>query len=266
MKKIPFCKYHANGNDFIIISSQNLDIKYRNSPFISRLCNRHLGIGADGLIIVSPSEKYDFCIDYYNADGSWETFCANGSRCAVKYQLCLKNSTNSLQFESGATVHSYKINSDGLVSMSMKIPVYKSGSIAPLGIKGVFVDSGARHFICESDRLDDEYVFEMGRKIRNVPDFHPKGINVNFYRLIDSDQIEIKTYEKGVEQVMLSCSSGSAAVVFHLACKGLVTSPAITLSSGGNLSYTFDDGWQEFYCEGPAKHCYSGEFNMAEFR
>ena len=266
MKKIPFCKYHANGNDFIIISSRNLDIKHCKSLLISRLCNRRVGIGADGLIIVSPSDKYDFFIDYYNSDGGWETFCANGSRCVVKSQMGMKNSNNSLQFESGTTVHSYKINSDGFVSMSMKIPVYKSGCITPLGIKGFFVDSGARHFICESDKLDDEYVFEMGRKIRNMPEFQPEGINVNFYRLIDSGKIKIKTYEKGVEEVMLSCSSGSAAVVFHLACKGLVTSPVMTLSSGGNLNYIYDDNWQKFYCEGPAERCYSGEFNLADFQ
>ena len=115
MKKIPFYKYHANGNDFIIISSRDLDIECRKGSLISSLCSRHMGIGADGLIIISPSNKYDFYIDYYNSDGNWETFCANGSRCVAKHHLALKNNNNILQFETGAAVHSYKINSDGII-------------------------------------------------------------------------------------------------------------------------------------------------------
>jgi len=263
---IPFYKYHANGNDFILISSENLHKKHCDSQLISRLCSRHTGIGADGLFIIYPSEKYDFFLDYYNSDGSWETFCANGSRCAVKFMYNILNSNRALQFETGAMIHSGKINADGQLSMSMKIPIYKSGHIAPLGIGGFFVDSGARHFVCESDRLDDDYVFNTGRKIRNVPDFQPGGINVNFYRLINGKQVQIKTYEKGVERVMLSCASGSAAVVFHLAQKQLISSPVTTLSKGGNISYTFDNDWKEFYSTGPAKFCFDGEFILENYK
>ena len=263
--KIPFSKYHANGNDFIIISSHDLDNKSLNNTLIARLCRRHKGIGADGLFVVSASKKYDFVIDYYNSDGSWETFCANGSRCAVKFNNDILNYNNGLRFKTGASIHSFKINSSGLISMSMKIPIYKSDCISLLGFEGFFVDSGARHFICKSDNLDDHYILEMGRKIRNARDFSPSGINVNFYRLIDTGQVQIKTYEKGIENIVLSCSSGSAAVVFHLAQKGCVTSPVITLSAGGNLNYTFDDNWTEFFCQGPADLCYRGEFDLNDY-
>ena len=83
--KIPFTKWHANGNDFILILSENFPDVGAKELLIQRLCNRNTGIGADGLFIILSSENYDFFLDYYNADGSWETLCANGSRCASKF-------------------------------------------------------------------------------------------------------------------------------------------------------------------------------------
>ena len=97
--KIPFTKCHANGNDFILILSEDFpDIDAKES-LIQRLCNRNTGIGADGLFIILSSEKYDFFLDYYNSDGSWETLCANGSRCASKFMYNLNNTKQKLKFE-----------------------------------------------------------------------------------------------------------------------------------------------------------------------
>ena len=261
--KIPFAKYHANGNDFILVLDENFPENLRGAEIISRLCRRNTGIGADGLFIISTSDKYDFFLDYYNADGSWETLCANGSRCAAKFMVDSGNAKRKLKFETGVGVHAAEIKSDGQVMMSMKIPVYKSDCISPEGIPGFFVDSGARHFVCPSEQMEDTYVLNIGRKIRNASEFQPRGINVNFYRLSENKMVEIKTYEKGVEQVMLSCASGSAAVVFHLSQINAITSPVITCSAGGKLVFTFDDDWGKFWLEGPADFLFDGEFNMA---
>ena len=81
---LPFTKCHANGNDFIITHLDDFPKEKRIKHIISQLCCRHTGIGADGLFVVFPSDKYDFMLDYYNSDGSWETLCANGCRCAVQ--------------------------------------------------------------------------------------------------------------------------------------------------------------------------------------
>ena len=101
---------------------------------------------------------------------------------------------------------------------------------------------------------------KMGRKIRYASEFQPKGINVNFYHQGQKNTVEIRTYEKGVEQVLLSCASGSAAVVFHLSKMNVVCSPITTCSPGGNLIYTFDSEWGEFLSEGPAEFLFKGEF------
>ncbi len=262
LQKIPFTKYHANGNDFILVLVENFPKKLRNAEIISRLCNHHFGIGADGLFIISPSKECDFKLDYYNADGSWETLCANGSRCAAKFMFDSGKAKQRLNFETGAGVHATEIKSDGKVVMALKTPKYKSDRLSPEGVQGFFVDSGARHFVCQSKNLDDTYVLDMGRKIRNAPEFQPRGINVNFYHLSENKAVEIKTYEKGVEQVMLSCASGSAAVVFHLSQINAIKSPVITRSTGGNLLFIFDDDWEKFWSEGPAEFLFNGEFNM----
>ena len=258
--KILFTKYHANGNDFILVMNEDLPEKFRQPKIINRLCSRRTGIGADGVFIISPSKDYDFFLDYYNADGSWESLCANGSRCAVHFMHSRGLVDTNIKFCAGDGEHKAKILKDGNILMSMKTPKYKSGSISPEGVSGFFVDSGARHFVCESEIMDDDYVFDLGKKIRNSDIFKPRGINVNFYQQTNENCIEIKTYEKGVEQVMLSCASGSTAVVFHLSQINAISSPVIAQSAGGKLTLIFDEKWKKSWVEGPVELLFTGKF------
>ena len=94
---IPFTKAHGNGNDFVIFDAKQCPDSIRDPGFIQRVCDRHKGVGADAILILSPSTEpgVEFNLDYYNSDGSWETFCANGSRCALvfyshRHELCSK--------------------------------------------------------------------------------------------------------------------------------------------------------------------------------
>ena len=258
--KILFSKYHANGNDFILVLDEGFPKKLRRPNIISHLCHRRFGIGANGMFIISSSKDYDFFLDYYNSDGSWETLCANGSRCAAHLMYKKGLVGVDMTFGAGDGEHGAKILEDGSVLMSMQSPIYKSDNIIAEGVAGYFIDSGAHHFVCESQVLDDDYVYEMGRKIRNSDIFQPRGINVNFYRQTDENCIEIKTYEKGVEQVMLSCASGSTAVVFHLSQINAISSPVTTKSSGGKLTFTFDNKCKNPLVKGPAVPIFNGTF------
>ena len=257
--KILFTKYHANGNDFILVLDENFPEKFRQPDIISHLCHRRIGIGADGLFIISSSKDYDFFLNYYNADGSWETLCANGSRCAIQFMYNKNLVGANLVFGAGDGEHEAKILKDGDILMSLKSPEYKSDHIVSEGVAGYFIDTGARHFVCQSEIMDDDYVFKMGKIIRDSVLFQPRGINVNFYRQTDDNCIEIKTYEKGVEKVMLSCASGSAAVVFHLSQINAVSSPTITQSVGGKLTFIFDKKWSDPWVKGPAECLFEGE-------
>jgi diaminopimelate epimerase len=259
---LPFTKCHANGNDFIFILSDDFPKESRTKHIIRRLCCRHTGIGADGLFVISPSEKLDFLLDYYNSDGSWETLCANGSRCAVQFMHQCGHIENKADFLAGDGPHSAKILEGDVVSMQMNIPKYRSGILSPAGYDGYFIDSGARHFVSESENISDDFVRKNGRDIRNSHLFDPRGINVNFYKLVNKHTVDIKTYEKGVEQVMLSCASGSTAVIFHLSKNKRVESPVLVRSTGGNLTFYFDEPWGDVWVTGPAEILFTGSFNM----
>ena len=146
--------------------------------------------------------------------------------------------------------------------MQMKTPEYRSDLLSPEGFDGYFIDSGARHFVSESKSLDDEFVFNAGQIIRKSHEFHPLGINVNFYNLADNQTVDIKTYEKGVEGVVLSCASGSTAVVFHLSKTMFINSPALVRSGGGNLTFIFDKDWLNACVVGPSEIMFSGNFKL----
>ena len=259
---LPFTKCHANGNDFIITQLEDFPKEMHTKDIISRLCCRHMGIGADGLFIISSSDKYNFKLDYYNSDGSWETLCANGSRCAVRFMQQYGSIKNKTIFLAGDGPHSAEILQNGAISMQMKTPEYRSELLSPGGCDGYFIDTGARHFVSRPDNLDDDFIFTMGRKIRNSHIFHPHGINVNFYRLNDKHTVDIKTYEKGIEEVVLSCASGSTAVVFHLSKHNHVESPVVVRSTGGNLTFKFDIAWNDVWVEGPAEILFTGNFKL----
>jgi len=258
---IPFTKGHANGNDFILVYAEDFSEQYRTKNIIYNLCSRHTGIGADGLLIISPSKKYDFELDYYNCDGSWETLCANGSRCAIQFMYLNKKIEANTLFVAGDGVHAAKILKKSIVAMQMKPPKYKSDKLSIEHLSGYFIDSGAKHFVVESANLEDNFVFSMGKKIRYSSTFAPSGINVNFYTLLNNNTIHIKTYEKGVETVMNSCNSGSAAVVFHLAQAELITSPVTTVSNGGRLRFSFTKHCNELWAEGPVVILFNGKLN-----
>ena len=259
---LSFTKCHANGNDFIITHLDDFPREKHTKHIITRLCSRHTGIGADGLFVIGPSNEHDFKLDYYNSDGSWETLCANGSRCAVRVMHQSGTIKNKTTFMAGDGSHSAKILNNRSISMQMKTPKYCSDNLSPEGCDGYFIDSGARHFVSESANLDDNFVFSIGRKIRNSDIFHPRGINVNFFKIIDKHRVNVKTYEKGVEEVMLSCASGSTAVIFHLSKNRCVESPVLVCSSGGNLTVDFDIEWKNVWVEGGAEILFTGNVNL----
>ena len=256
--KYCYDKLSGAGNDFLIFDIPNFPI--HEKKWIRDLCDKQNGIGADGMFIIASSKDTEFFLDYYNSDGSWETLCANGSRCAIHFMYNKGLVGAKMVFRAGDGEHRAEILKNGDILMSLKAPKYKSDQIVPEGVPGFFVDSGARHFVCQSEILDDDYVFEMGKKIRDCDIFQPRGINVNFYHQTQDNCIKIKTYEKGVERVMLSCASGSAAVVFHLSQINAVSSPTTTQSVGGKLTFTFDEKWEEYWVGGPAEHLFWGEF------
>ena len=250
--KIPFTKAHGTGNDFIILHSEDVLSIDINKNLIQQLCNRRTGIGADGLLLLSPNDTLDFKMDYYNNDGTWETMCANGARCAVLYMHHRGLIKNKTSFYAGDGPHDAEIINDNHIRLQMKSPEYKTELISVEGFKGRHVDSGARHFAVPVDDLSEPNLLESGRKIRFSSEFSPKGINVNFYSELGGNSIYVKTYEKGIEKLMLSCGSGSVAAAYHASqTLGLQNSIKVTVP-GGKLNIEFDSNWENVWITGLA--------------
>jgi len=263
LNSIPFAKAHGNGNDTILFIQENCPKIITDSNFIKKICQRRTGIGSDCVIVLSKDQKYDFKMDYYNSDGSWETFCANGARCAVKYLHQKKIIGSSSTFISGDGIHQAKVDKDK-ISIKMKTPKIKSEELIVENFKGKIIDSGALHFCINVDnirKLDD--IEKIGSKIRNADIFMPKGVNVNFFAIKPQNLLQVLTYEKGVEKIMLSCGSGSVASAFLFFKKNKIKSPIQTISDGGKLIISFNEDWSDVWIKGNAKILFESylEFN-----
>lgn len=278
MKKIIFEKYTGAGNDFILIDAQkNQDVEF-TSKMIQEICDRRFGIGADGLLLMKPSEGgVDFSLDYYNSDGTGGMLCGNGARCALAYAY-----SNNLVGNNKAKFVSANLNYEGekLTDSNFKFkltdPLFVKTDfpVKILGrtIKGLFTDNGTRHFVLNFTSLIESFklsslAFDFfradyyGSEIRNAPEFAPEGTNVNFVYSYDG-KYYIRTFEKGVEQETLACGTGSVATAFYLNLVMGVEPPIdLITKSGKTLTIDFknNDGQiSDVYLSGPAVKVFEG--------
>jgi len=277
MKKISFIKMSGAGNDFIIID------KEKNSPFIlkndviKKLCDRRNGIGADGVITISKNEKYDFEMEYYNSDGSTGTLCGNGSRCSIWYAFTVGYCGLDTYFTSSHEVYKGKILSDELVKFYLKPPhsvrqnvqiELKSGII-----NADFVNTGSPHVVIDisknaevfPENIDLVDVKNIGREIRNHKEFSPDGTNVNFINFINN-KIQIRTYERGVEDETLACGTGSTAAAYLSFLNKKIELPVSLITKSNEILVVdfvyVDNTADNISLAGPAKIVFSGVFSL----
>ena len=249
---LPFTKAHGTGNHFIIIYIPECPLFDLNENLISKLCNTSTGIGADGLIAISNDEKYDYKMDYYNNDGTWETMCVNGARCSAMLLKQKKIIEKEAVFVSGDGEHHIKIIDNHNVALTIFPPQYVSDEIIVENLSGFSVNSGAKHFVIEVGRNQELEWEKIGEKIRYSNQF-PKGTNVNFVKKINNNTLEVITYEKGVEKIMQSCGSGSVAAAYHMQQKYNLDYNLNIKVSGGNLFITADSHWKNVWLQGEVK-------------
>ena len=199
-----FYKYEGTGNDFILIDNRNGDLSL-TSEVVQRLCDRHFGIGADGLMLLELVAGYDFKMVYYNSDGNESTMCGNGGRCIAAFARKLGLIHNMARFVAVDGEHTATIGDDGLVSLHMK-DVADVENHAGYSL----LNTGSPHYIKWVPDTASINVVSEGRVIRNLPEFQPKGINVNFVARHNA-KLAVRTYERGVEEETLSCGTGVTA-------------------------------------------------------
>lgn len=258
--QISFTKYQGTGNDFVIIDGIKEKIELTNEQ-IAQLCDRKFGVGADGLMILAPSESSDFKMIYYNSDGNQSTMCGNGGRCICSFAKEKGYIENSTSFEAIDGLHRANILEDGIVELEM-IDVSAVECADPVYI----LDTGSPHYIKfnANGNLD---IVEFGQGVRYNERFKAEGINVN---LVKQEQggISIKTYERGVEDETLSCGTGVTAAAIASAIKSdLQGDQRIDVKAEGGELYVklsrkgatdFDNIW---LC-GPAKKVFEGQTKL----
>lgn len=253
---VSFYKYQGTGNDFVMIDNRNHVFDKTNIKWVQKLCDRKFGVGADGLILIESMNDLDFNMVYFNADGS-QSFCGNGSRCAVAFAKFLGIIDRQAYFNSTDGEHEAWINSKGEVSLKM----HDVKSIEK-GDGYYYIHTGSPHYIEEVNNVNSVNVYEKGKEIRFNERFKAEGTNVNFVRY-HQEEIDIRTYERGVEDETLSCGTGVTAAALSWADKFKLSSGKVKVNSqGGELSVSFkrnETGFNDIWLIGPATYVFKGE-------
>ena len=237
--KIPFMKMSGSGNDFILIDHREALLKEdRLKDFIRKVCRRRISVGADGLILIERSQKADFKWRFYNSDGSEAEMCGNGGRCAARFAYLKGIVGPSLKFETLAGILSAQVDGKKVkLEMTKPFGLKLDEAIFLNGEKQIIssINTGVPHTIIFVEDLDGIDITRIGRAIRFHPNFAPSGTNVNFIRVGKGSQLSIRTYERGVEDETLACGTGAVASALVAAFKGLVKSPVLIKTKGGEV-------------------------------
>ena len=237
--KIPFMKMSGSGNDFILIDHRESILKEDHlKDFIRKVCRRRISVGADGLILIEPSQKADFKWRFYNADGSEAEMCGNGGRCAARFAYLKGIAGPSLKFETLAGILSAQVDGKRVkLEMTKPFGLKLDETISIDGEEQIFssINTGVPHAVLFVEDLEGSDILRMGRAIRYHSYFAPSGTNVNFVQLEKGSQLSIRTYERGVEDETLACGTGAVASALIAAFKGLVKSPVSIKTRGGEV-------------------------------
>ena len=268
-----FVKMHGAGNDFIVVDNRENGLSQAElSALAVRVCARHTGVGADGLMAVQPASRGgDYAMLFFNADGSLGEMCGNGARCICRWghDRGLAGETQRVETTAGLVVGEHlgggfyrvRLNDPSVLEkrtarvLDLDWPCF----YAELG------DPGIPHAVLPLDAWDawdEDELRRLGRALRYAPVF-PKGANVSFVRLLGEDRLKAVTFERGVEDFTLACGTGCGSIVSALTREGLVSGRDVQIEMpGGELtvSVTNDEGRiRDIFLTGPTCVVCEGE-------
>ncbi len=256
---IPFYKCQGAGNDFIMIDNRSRFFS-KKTEVIAQLCHRRFGIGADGLILLENSEKYDFSMIYYNSDGRESTMCGNGGRCIVRFAEQLKIIDKETIFEAVDGVHKAFVNTE-----TVKLQMADVDKIAVFDTH-CFLNTGSPHYIEFRENIEDIDVKKIGATIRYGKPYFEEGTNVNFVKQINENQFDIRTYERGVEDETLACGTGATAVAIASYVTQKTTQKTIDINTlGGKLTVSFKENegtFSDIFLIGNASFVFNGTISI----
>jgi len=270
MDSLPFVKMSGAGNDFVVIDNRALSLALTKEQ-IARLCDRHFGIGADGLLAVEPAGQpdVDFRMRYYNADGGEAEMCGNGARCFARFVHPLRRANaEQVRFLTPAGLITGEYVGDE-VRINLTAPtetrLHQRADFGWGEIEYHFMNTGVPHAVVHVPDAEQAEVVAHGRAIRRSPIF-PRGTNVNFVQVTDSGKLIVRTYERGVEDETLACGTGVVASALLTNIVRRLALPLCVKVRGGDV-LTVDarvegDAFREVTLTGPATEVFSGEIRL----
>lgn len=258
-----FYKYHGTGNDFIIINLTNQSLGLSTEQ-IAFLCDRHKGIGADGLMMLLPSEVYDFKMKYYNSDGHEGSMCGNGGRCMLAFAHDMGIIKDRYHFIAVDGEHEGRILSNDAIEKVVELKMSDVMNIKM--IKNHFeIDTGSPHYIEFRKDIEDMDTYAEGKSIRYSPPYKEEGINVNFV-VENENQLSVRTYERGVENETLACGTGVTAAAIASAIRQDLMYKNFDINVlGGMLNVRFNSEdarkFTNIYLTGPTVFVFEGTIN-----
>lgn len=271
-----FTKMHGLGNDYVCINCFRERVE-DPSGFARTLCDRHYGIGADGLILICPSKVSDFKMEIYNSDGSVAGMCGNGIRCLGKYVYDYRltgKETLSIETKSGIR-NMYLHIQDGKACgamVDMGVPRLNAHSIPILSEKDLVINDpievqkknyrmtgismGNPHAVIFLEEINGISLEETGRELEFHPRF-PERANIEFCHVTARDRMEIRVWERGVGET-LACGTGACAAVVASVLNDLTDEEVIVKLLGGELSVRWDRKVNHVFLEGPAVKVFDG--------
>ncbi len=270
MDSLPFVKMSGAGNDFVVIDNRAFNRTLTREQ-IARLCDRHFGIGADGLLAVEPvaDANADFRMRYYNADGGEAEMCGNGARCFARYvQPFRRAEPERVRFLTPAGLivgeyvgHDVRINMTAPTEMKLK----QRADFGWGELNYHFINTGVPHVVVHVPDAEQAEVVTQGRAIRRSAIF-PRGTNVNFVQVVDAKNLIVRTYERGVEDETLACGTGvvAAALLTHRV-HGHALPLRLKVRGGDVLAVDAQvegDAFHNVTLRGPATEIFSGEIKL----
>lgn len=247
-----YYKYCSSGNDFVVFTDTE---KKDRKKLAQILCNRYEGIGADGLIVVIPHDRYDFEWQFYNCDGSEASMCGNGSRAAAHFAHHFLKKSQYLNFITGAGLIKSHVESD-IVEIRLSSVKNVKDPFEYKHRKWQMCDTGVPHlvtFVENLEEFDEDLCRELRRKY---------NANVNFAKIEDEDLLRVRTFERGVESETLACGTGMGAC-FYLAWlnKKIKDKVMVKPKSDEELFFRLEDG--QIFFKGKVKCCFEVNYNFS---
>jgi diaminopimelate epimerase len=267
---LDFTKMNGAGNDFVLLDNRSGKLKLTREQIV-HLCDRHRGIGADGVILLTQprGEDADWAWEFYNSDGSTGEMCGNGARCFARFVQKLTRHEGDFTFETEAGIIQAQFRGERVTvnltrPTDLRLDEQLALSAGKLTVHSI--NTGVPHAVLYVLDADKAMVQQLGPEIRRHARFAPKGTNVNFVQVLETGRVRVRTFERGVEGETLACGTGVAASALVTSRVYRFSSPIRVQVQGGDeleVSFVEKEGhYSEVCLTGPADFAFEGKVHL----